>query len=216
MMYAEGSVDMKPTLCFALAALVASATVIAAPKFTSVWKTPTAYEVSLLGKKVAALIITQDDSLRVAGEEALAQELTKRGLQGVATYRFVPKEETTVAERAKGWFERAGVEGVLAMRPVSMEKTTAYTPGTWVSPSYGTLWGYYGYGWGTMYIPGSSSKETTVVVETTIYSVPRNSLLWAAVSETKDPKTLAKFIQDLVGASVKELQRQGLARQIKK
>ena len=55
-----------------------------------------------------------------------------------------------------------------------------------------------------------------MVVETTIYSVPRNQLLWAAVSETKNPKTLQRFIEDLVKESVKELQKQGLARSITK
>ena len=55
-----------------------------------------------------------------------------------------------------------------------------------------------------------------MVVETTIYSVPRNQLLWAAVSETKNPKTLQRFVEDLVKESVKELHKQGLARSIAK
>jgi len=54
------------------------------------------------------------------------------------------------------------------------------------------------------------------VVETTIYSVPRNAVLWAATSETKNPKELGRFVQDLASACVKELQKQGLARQIQK
>ena len=81
---------------------------------------------------------------------------------------------------------------------------------------YSTLWGYYGYGWGSVYIAGSVERNTVIVVETTIYSVPRNQLLWAAVSETKDPKTLQRFVEDLVKESVKELQKQGLARSLPK
>ena len=65
---------------------------------------------------------------------------------------------------------------------------------------------------GSVYIAGSVERNTVIVVETTIYSVPRNQLLWAAVSETKDPKTLQRFVEDLVKESVKELQKQGLAR----
>ena len=198
------------------ATVVAVALLSAAPKFTSVWKSPDAAAVSFAGKKVAALVITQDDSLRVAGEEALVRELTARGLQSVATYRIAPKEELQSADRAKGWFEKASVDGVVAMRPVSKDKRTTYNPGTWVNPYYSTLWGYYGYGWGNMYIPGSVEQDTIVVVETTIYSVPRNQLLWAAVSETKNPKDLRRFIDDLVKESVKELHKQGLARRLEK
>jgi hypothetical protein len=198
------------------ATVVAVALLSAAPKFTSVWKSPDAGQVSFAGKKVAALVIAQDDSLRVSGEEALVRELTARGLQSVATYRIAPKEELQSADRAKGWFEKANVEGVVAVRPVSKDKRTTYNPGTWMNPYYSTLWGYYGYGWGSMYIPGSVDRDTIIVVETTIYSVPRNQLLWAAVSETKNPKTLQKFVEDLVKESVKELHKQGLARAVAK
>ncbi len=199
-----------------VATVVAVTVLSAAPKFTSAWRSPDAATVSFAGKKVAALVITQDDSLRVAGEEALVRELTARGLQATATYRIAPKEELQSADRAKGWFEKAGIEGVVAMRPVSNDKRTTYNPGMWVSPAYSTFWGYYGYGWGGMYIPGSVDQDTIIVVETTIYSVPRNQLLWAAVSETKNPKTLQRFVEDLVKESVKELQKQGLARNLPK
>ena len=42
--------------------------------------------------------------------------------------------------------------------------------------------------------------------------VARNQLMWAGVSETRNPKTLQRFVADLVKESVKELQKQGLAR----
>lgn len=206
---------MNRLLPATLATTVVAVTLLsAAPKFTSVWRSSDAGSVSFAGKKVAALVISQDDSLRVSGEEALVRELTARGLQSVATYRIAPKEELQSGDRAKVWFEKASVEGVVAMRPVSREKRTTYNPGTWANPYYSTLWGYYGYGWGNLYIPGSVDRDTVVVVETTIYSVPRNQLLWAAVSETKNPKDLQRFVEDLVKEAVKELHKLGLAKSI--
>jgi hypothetical protein len=207
---------MRATSAVLAVFLATTAVLSAAPKFSSVWKSPDAGSVTFAGKKVAALVMTPDDSLRVAGEESLVRELTARGLQSVATYRIAPKEELQSGDRAKGWFEKANVEGVVALRPVSREKRTTYSPGMWVNPNYSTFWGYYGYGWGSMYIPGSVDQDTVVTVETTIYSVPRNQLLWAAVSETKNPKDLRKFVEDLVKESVKELHKQGLARQLSK
>jgi hypothetical protein len=207
---------MKRMMSCAIAASIATATIAAATTFTSVWKTPAAQEVSFAGKKVAALVISTDDSLRVAGEEALARELTGRGLQGVATYRIAPREELAAADTARPWFERSGVEGIVALRPVSAEKRTTYTEETWANPYYGSLWSYYGYGWGNVYVTGSTRQETVVVVETTIYSVPRDTLLWAGVSETKNVKSLAKFVEDLAGEAVKELHKVGLARRIQK
>ena len=83
-------------------------------KFTSTFKSLDAGSTSFFGKKVAALVISSDDSLRVPAEEALARELTGLGMQGVATYRIAPKEELAGADRAKPWFDRANVEGVVA------------------------------------------------------------------------------------------------------
>ncbi len=209
--------DRNRCLPATLVATVVAVTLLsAAPKFTSAWRSPEAGAVTFAGKKVAALVISQDDSLRISGEEALVRELTARGLQSIAMYRIAPKEELQSADRARVWLEKANVEGLVAMRPVSSEKRTIYNPGIWVNPSYSTLWGYYGYGWTNLYIPGSVDRDTIVVVETTIYSVSRNQLMWAAVSETRNPKTLQRFVEDLVKQSVKELHKQGLARSIPK
>lgn len=193
-------------------AVAAAVTLSAAIKFTSTFKSLDAGAVNFAGKKVAALVISNDDSLRVAGEESLVRELNARGMQAVATYRIAPKEELRRAETARPWFEKSGVEGIVAVRPVSAETQQTYSPGTWTSANYGTLWGYYGYGWSAVYIPGGVQRETKVVVESTIYSVPRNQLLWAAVTETTNPRDLRGFVEELVKRSVEEMQKQGLAR----
>jgi len=150
--------------------------------------------------------------LRVAGEESLVRELAARGIQAVASYRIAPKEELRRADTARPWFEKAGVEGVVAVRPVSADTQRSYNTGTWVSTNYATLWGYYGYGWSAVYVPGGVQRETLVVVETTVYSLPRDQLLWAAVSETRNPRDLRGFVQELIKESVEEMQKQGLAK----
>ncbi len=209
---------MRRSMVLAAAAMAVSVAAVghADVRFLSTFKSMDAGTVVFVGKKVAAVVMTDDDSLRVSGEEALAGELTARGLEGVPTYRIAPKEELRKSETAKVWFERAGVEGIVVVRPVGAEQRTAYNPGTWVSPYYSTLWGYWGQGWGSMYVPGSSRRETVITVETTIYSVTKNQLLWAAVTETSDPDNLQKFVSELVKESVKQLHEQGLARRIAK
>jgi len=115
-------------LAITLPAIVMAIVVVsAAPEFKAVWRSPEAAKVSFAGKKVAALVITQDDSLRVAGEESLVTELTARGIQAVATYRMAPKEVLQSGESARGWFEKSNVEGVVALRPVSSESGSATT-----------------------------------------------------------------------------------------
>jgi hypothetical protein len=196
----------------AIVALLVGGSALAKTKFSSVWKSPEAASARLAGQKVAALIIDSDESLRVAGEEALARELSERGMQGVPSYRFVPKEELKSADQARGWYEKAGVQAVVALRVVSDEKKLQYQPSTWTSGYYSSLWGYYGYGWGVVYDPGYKRIDRYVSLETLIFSVPKNTLLWAGLSETENPKEPAKVIEEVVREAVSEMRKQGLAK----
>jgi len=181
------------------------------PAFTSTWKAPEASGVRFTGKKVAALVISSDMNLRVSAEEQLVSVLAKRGVQGVATYRLAPAEELTTAARAKPWIERAGIEGVVALRPVSADTEVVNSPAQWVTNSYySTLWGYYGYGWSGVYVPGSSRRDTRLVVETLVFSVPLDKLLWGGVSTTTNPEKTPEFLRQLVDAAVKEMKKQRL------
>jgi hypothetical protein len=197
----------------AAVSLAVSVVLVAGPKFVSTWKSPDAAGTSFAGKKVAALIISDDQDLRVSGEEALVRELAAVGVpDGIASYRIVPREELRNADQAKTWYERAGAEGVVAMRLVKADRRQTWTPSMWSTPTYSTLWGYYGYSWTAVYDPGSTRVDTVAVIETLIFSVPRNTLLWAGVTETTNPKDAGRIIKDLVTTTVKEMTKQGLIR----
>jgi hypothetical protein len=182
------------------------------PKFTSSWRSPEASGVTFAGKKVAALVITSDEHLRVAGEEGLARELAARRIEAVPTYRMAPREELTTAERARPWFERAGIQGVVALRPISRETSVVHTPDTWTTTAYSSLWGYYGYGLTSVYTPGGTETNTVLVVETLVYSVPLDRLLWGGISTATNPKDLPGFINELVKEGVKTMQQRGLVK----
>jgi hypothetical protein len=201
---------MMRQFCLALFVLVAAAAT-AAPTFLSVWKSPEVSRLNFAGKKVAALVITDDQPLQQSAEEALTRELTARGVTALPSYRIVPREEIKSAEKARGWFERQTVEGVVALRPVSREKEKTYSSVVWSSGYYPSFWGYYGYGWSNLYVaPVSSRTDTVIVVETLIYDVTRDRLVWAATSETRNPKTLQSFITELVAAAVSEMKKMKL------
>lgn len=190
---------------------VAGITLSAKTTFSSVWKSPDAARASFDGQKVAAVVIDRDESLRVAGEEVLADELTKRGIQGVPSYRIVPKELLQKPDEARGWFERAGVRGVVAFRLISDQQKKTIQPATWSTGYYTSLWGYYGYGWSAVYDPGYTRTDRYVSLETLIFSVPRNALLWAGVSTTDNAKNARELVEDVVKEAAREMEKQGLA-----
>lgn len=191
-----------------LALILAAGTTLGALKFISTWAAPEAKNVVFKGHKVAALVISDDMSLRQSGEEALARELTARGMTGVAAYRLIPTQELKDVNKARGWFEKSQSVGVVTLRPVSKEKVKRYTPDVWTAPYYSTLWGYYPYSWGSYYTGGTVSTDTVIVVETLIYQVSDGKLLWAGVVEATNPKTLQKLIADIVKEAAKKIEKQ--------
>jgi hypothetical protein len=57
---------------------------------------------------------------------------------------------------------------------------------------------------------GFVTDTPVLTVETLIFSIPRDRLIWAGVSETKHPETVKQVVADLVRSAAKELKDQGL------
>lgn len=194
-----------------LATLLVGA-VAAKAKFTSTWKAPGAQSVSFAGKKVVGLIVHDDMSLRMSAEEALARELTNRGLQGVAAYRLIPKEEIRDPKLVKAWFERAGAAGVVMMRLIDVSKEKIPSAVVWQSATYYDLWSYYPYSWGAVYEIVPARTEVKFIVETIIFDVAAGHMVWAGTSESTNPKGAQALVTDIVEAAGAEMKKEGLVR----
>ena len=193
-----------------LSAVALTALIAQSNDFISTWKAPGAGPTSFAGQKVAAVLIVDDHDLRVSGEEALAREISARGPVGVPAYRIIPKEELTNKDAAKGWFERAGVEGLVILRLVKTDKEKVYSSAIWSSGYYNYAWDYWGTGWATVTPIGKGRVETTITVETMVFDLKKGTPLWAAASRTTDPKDVQSYIKRLASDVVKQLQQAGL------
>jgi len=189
-------------------ACVGAAAVLSA-QIKSSWKAPDAGPLDFAGKKVAAVVITDDLNIQTAGEEAIVRMLVGRGVQGVASYRMIPREELRDPAKAKGWFERAKVAGVVVMRLVSSEKETVYTTTVWATAYYSSFWNYYGTSW-TAVRSYKTSQQTHLTIETIVYDVPKDKLVWGGVSQHTNPRNIQILVNELVNDIAAEMRRQGL------
>lgn len=182
-------------------------------KFTSTWKAPGTEAVSYAGKKVVGLVVSDDLSLRMSAEEALARELRARKVDGVAAYRMIPREEIRDKDRAKRWFEQSGAAAVVMMRLVDLSKETQPSVVVWQSASYyGGLWSYYPYAWGATFNLGGARTDTRVVVETIIFDVPGNRLVWAGTSESVNAKDGQAVVKGIVESAADRMKKDGVIR----
>ena len=192
--------------------LCAAALACSSTEFVSTWRSPTAQPLRLAGTKVVAVFMSKKEGVRRHAEDAMAREITKRGAQGVASYTVIDERLIRDEKFARSAFERLGFAGSVVMRVVGNQTQVTYTPSYWTAyPYYGHFWGgYWGWGWGSVYAPGYLETDQVVSVETLIYSLRQDQLVWAGVSRTTDPSNLDSFIEELAGAITDQMKSDGL------
>ena len=202
--------------------------------FASSWRAPKAEPLAMRGEKVAAVVMARNEGTRKNAEDVLAREITHYGAIGIPMYTLMDAPAAQNEAAAKAAIERAGVKGVVVMRPMGT-RTKTETHKSYSDPMYGSYWGgYYGYGWGTPWMyPGSTRgalvagppvvygtpgpheetyTETTQVieVEVMVYSLKQNMLVFAGVSQTTEADKVDEFVTQLAAATVRELGAQHL------
>jgi hypothetical protein len=175
-------------------------------QFNSTWKAPEARAGALKGKTVAAIFVSNDLSQRRAAEVYIANDLTNRGIHGVTAYTLLPDNHGD-GDAAREALKAAGVDAAVIMRVTGKDQKTTYTPGTVTPAYYGGFGRYYNYGYSTIYTPGTVSTDTVVSVETLVYRLSDDKLMWASMSHTTNPDNLQQLIEDTADAIAKQVSK---------
>ena len=157
--------------------------------------------------KVLAVFMSKDVGLRRAAEEQLVRRI---GSHAVPAYKVFPDSLLADKDQAKAWVSQQGFDGAVILRPAKVEQETTVVPGHAyaVPPTYGSMWGYWGTGYGYGYDPGSVEQDQVVSVEANVYSVADDKLVWASRSKTYNPESVTRFIDEIVNATVAEMKKQ--------
>jgi hypothetical protein len=176
---------------------------------------PDARPLQVRGAKVVVAVMMRDPPARQRAEDALAREITALGGQGIPMYTLslhdAPDKEGESRTRAA--VEAAGATGLVVMRPVDVRNKTVASNTIAPNDVYGGYWGgYYGIGWSDPWISKTPDVSTDVVVtvETFVFSLPQNKLVWTGTTETTNPQNAEKLVHKLATDGVKELRSLGL------
>lgn len=167
-----------------------------------------------LGKKIAVLVMSSDAAQRRSAEVYMANDLTNRGAQGLPSYTLIGLENPDV-DYARRRFKEVGVDGVIVLRLVGHEQRVTVDPGGYSGSPYRSFGSYYSsyyapYVTTMTYTPPSVRTDTEVSIETLIYSLKSDQLIWASTSRTSNPAGLSGLIDEVADAVAKEVVKQGL------
>ncbi len=151
-------------------------------------------------EKVMALVILQDKFARRAGEDEMVRQIKK--VEAIAGYTVLPDRGLEDESHLRKAVAESGVDGIIVMRPVYDQNEVSYVPGSYPM-AYNSFYGYYGWAYPLAYSPGYYRSDRLVGVETNIYDVETEKLVWSGLSQTTNPKDVKKTVT----ATAKEVRK---------
>jgi hypothetical protein len=172
-------------------------------KIEKTWTDPSFTSGNVAFHKV--LVIGQlgdESSRRIAEDKMVASFKTVTGVQSYSYLQAADTARSSVEERLK----KDSFDGVVIMHLSAVDKSTSYVPGT----TYGGWYGH-GYGYGGMYgSAGYYQENKTYYLETNLYSLTENKLLWSGTTSSLNPSKLDKTLDDVITALRDQMISQGL------
>ena len=158
--------------------------------------------------KVLVIGLAKDQTIKRLYEDEFVSQLKAHGVQAIPGYSVIPQEkmgdETYILEKGK----ELEADATLITRLVDKKTIQTYYPPEMFyapAPYYRGWHGYYRSSYDYMVSPGYIATDESVVLETNIYNIHDNKLIWSALSETfieGDAKSIIysliqKLIQDM-------------------
>jgi len=169
-------------------------------------------------KKVLVVALLKDEASRRVTENRIAasNEIFK------TSYQYLNETTRNLTQEQKlKILQDENFDGVITLRLVSTEKETTYVPGTYTGMYYGGFdgmyTGMYGYGFGNwygmyspnFYDPGYYQETTSYMVETNVFSLKENKLIWTGTTKSDYVTDLGQTVDAIMQTVVEEMRKDG-------
>jgi hypothetical protein len=187
-------------------ALVLSACSTTTP-MVSEWRNPAQSSGSFQRVMVAGP--TGDVSVRRSFEDEFVAQLAAQGVNAMPSYRYVPESEAISENSLKQLAQEARADGLLLMRPVSVEQKTNY-PAIGPEISFGVFGSNAGVGWSGIPAGSGPYRYNEYTSEVALYDLAKNDLAWTGTVKAKEPTNVQSTIKSYVQTVTNALAAQNL------
>ncbi len=169
------------------------------------------------GKPFTSIMVvglTGDPNNKMLWETVMADRLRTGNVPEVTTtISSFPNDRNIEADEIVNLATEKGIQGLLVTRLVDTRKEEVYYPpsGGYGYPGsfgyYSHFGSYYPHAYARSYRPGYTATRTKVLLETNLYDVKTQELIWSMSSDTFDPRSvnqLADSVSKKVLATLKK------------
>lgn len=172
----------------------------ATTELTAVWKEPSFRDHP---RKIMIIGMIPAPKGKKIFEDEMVRSLRQRGTDAIVSYSLLPEQNAPDRAAVEKVMREQGADAVLIARLVDKKTVASYVP---TSPAPGTPYGgrgYYGAQWYGYYShnPGTIREDEFAVIQTNLYDLKTEKLVWTAASETwlaTDKVTLTLSFIDVI------------------
>jgi len=158
--------------------------------------------------RTVAVFVTTDEAMRRAVEDQLSQVFPNT----IPSYRVMPNASSADKNTILQQLRQAGFDGAISMRVTNVSEQINYNA-AYNGPYWGGAYGFNGYwnnAWAYPYNPYYITTTQIVSVETNIYSLTQDKLVFAALSQTSDPANVGKLVRSVMRHVNEQLRKDGM------
>jgi hypothetical protein len=170
--------------------------------------------------KVFVLAMTADVDVKARMENDMAAAIEKKGYQVVKGIDVLPidiknprkptKEE--IVDKVKS----SGCDAAIITAVLKKDESIAYTEGGTTyskSPEYtwgNSYYGYYNHWYQTTSTSSYYTNDKTYIMQTNLYDVASEELMWSVQSDVVNPSSLEQFSKSYMSGLVKKMKAAGI------
>jgi hypothetical protein len=188
-------------------------------KVTGFWSDPEAKSMGPY-KKAFVIVLTPNKEANYYIESQIRSTLISRGYKVVGFNDIFPPGLTISEDYTREQFtesiKKTGCDAVMTLALLDSKSVESYHPGTTYDPVnynyYHSYYGYYNYYYPMVYTEGYYSVDKTFYLETNLYDLAQDKLLWSVQSEARNPDDLDKWFKKYSYLLTSTLKGKGLAK----
>jgi hypothetical protein len=159
--------------------------------------------------KVLVVALLQSETNRRRAEDEMVTYLHGKG---ITSYSYLNKEiDPKNDEAIRSKIKNDGFDAAITMRLIDVDKEKIYTPRQhYMYPVYYNSFSRYYYrGWVHYSTPGYYTVTKKFIIETIIYSIPEDKIIWSGITETYDPEGVEKLTDEIAFVIRKKMMTEG-------
>jgi len=164
----------------------------------SSWKDPKATVNPEQLTKVMVVALIKNEGVRRSAEDKMA---TFNKAFQVSYNEFSSKQIMDNEEKCRAILKDQGFDGIITLRVTDKKQERTYVP----AAANGGYWGYHAQYYNGFYERGYYQEDTKYLIETHVFSLKQDKLLWAGITESF---TTSVIDDAMVGDVMREVRKQ--------